>query len=239
MHPQDDVVRLLKGEGFSSGIQMPVAHRERKLVTRMDFIETMVKNRKIIHLGCADHVQSIQKKLARNKWFHKRLADCAERCLGVDISREGLEIMRRLGYEDVLLADLARDPLPAEIGSVRWDYMVMGEIVEHQDNPVAFLDAVRRKCRGVVDRFVVSAPNAFRLNNFTSALKNLEKINSDHRYWFTPYTLAKVGVRAGLEIEHFQMCQSFPPAPYQIFQRILLTRVPGLRDDVVMVFKVE
>ncbi|MDM7926579.1 MAG: hypothetical protein QUS35_11245 [bacterium] len=234
-----DIGRLMKGGDFSSGIRLPIARHEWKLRRRMDVIESMVAGKRIIHLGCADHVTSIGKKLARNKWFHKRLADRAERCLGVDIDPEGIAVMRRLGYDDAVLADLASDPLPPEVRSVRWDYMIMGEIVEHQDNPVSFLAAIREKCRGVVDRIVVSAPNAFRHSNFTSALRNAERINSDHRYWMTPYTLGKIGVRAGLEIEDFQMCQSFALPPHWIFRRMLLTFFPGLRDDIVMVFRLE
>ena len=239
MQMPNDIIRLMKGDGFSSCIRVPFAVRERRLVMRMDYIEAMVTGKQIIHLGCADHVSSIQKKLARNKWFHKRLADCAERCLGVDINPEGLEVMKRLGYEDVVLADLARDPLPAEIRSHRWDFMIMGEIVEHQDNPVSFLGAVREKCSGVVDRIVVSVPHAFRHSNFMAALGNFEDINSDHRYWFTPYTLGKIGNQAGLEIEQFQLCQSFPLSPHRIMHRLLLTFCPGLRDDIVMVFRLK
>jgi hypothetical protein len=235
----NDIVRMMKGDEFSSGIRVPIARHERRLLNRMDYIESLVIGKRIIHLGCADHVSSIQKKLARNKWFHKRLADRADRCLGVDINPEGIEAMKRLGYEDVMLADLVRDPLPPEIRSSRWDYMILGEIVEHQDNPVSFLGAIREKCRGIVDRIIVSAPHAFRHSNFTAALNNIEFINSDHRYWLTPYTLGKIGVQAGLEIENFQMCQSFQPPPHWIFRRMLLTFNPGLRDDIVMVFPLE
>ena len=229
--------QLMKGHEFSSGIRVPIARHEWRLRGRMEAIESLVAGKRIIHLGCADHVTSIQKKLARNKWFHKRLDDRAERCLGVDINAEGITVMKRLGYSDVVLADLVRDPLPREVQSTRWDYMILGEIVEHQDNPVSFLTAIREKCRGIVDRIVVSAPHAFRYSNFTSALRNVEHINSDHRYWMTPYTLGKIGVQAGLEIEDFQMCQSFDLPPHWIFRRLLLTFFPGLRDDIVMVFR--
>ncbi|MBN2201926.1 hypothetical protein JW777_08240 [bacterium] len=234
-----DIDRAMKGREFSSGIALPIARHEWKLRRRMDVVESLVAGKRIIHLGCADHVTSIEKKLARDKWFHKRLADRAERCLGVDINPEGIAVMKGLGYKDVVLADLVRDPLPREIGSTRWDYMILGEIVEHQDNPVSFLNAIREKCHGFVERIVVSAPHAFRHSNFTSALCNVERINSDHRYWMTPYTLGKIGVRAGLEIEHFQMCQSFALPPHWIFRRMLLTFFPGLRDDIVMVFRME
>lgn len=239
MKVSGELVRLMKGEGFSSGIRMPIARHEWRLRLRMEVIESMVAGKRIIHLGCADHVTTIEKKLARNKWFHKRLAGRAERCLGVDINPEGISVMKRLGYEDVVLADLILDPLPTEVRSTRWDYMVLGEILEHQDNPVSFLAAIREKCRGFVDRIIVSAPNAFRHSNFSSALRHFEHINSDHRYWLTPFTLGNIGVQAGFEIEDFRMCQSFALPPHWIFRRLLLTFFPGLRDDIVMVFRME
>jgi hypothetical protein len=235
----DDMVRFMKGDEFSSGILFRIARPENRIIYRMDYIEKLVLNRKIIHLGCADHVSSIQKKLARNKWFHKRLSDCAERCLGIDINPEGIQVMKKLGFQDVVLADILRGEVSSEIRREKWDYMVMGEILEHQDNPEVFLEMIGQRYNSFVERLVVSTPNAFRYLNFTSALRHQEKINTDHRYWFTPYTLGKIGTRAGLEIDHFQFCQSFVPPPHHLFQRILLTFFPALRDDIVMVFNLK
>jgi 2-polyprenyl-3-methyl-5-hydroxy-6-metoxy-1,4-benzoquinol methylase len=231
------IIDHLEGSVFTSGLRVRISHPERKIAFRMETIEKLVRGKRIIHLGCADHVPLIARKIRRNKWFHKRLVECTERCLGVDIDANAVGVMRTLGYTDVIVADLSVGELPGEIADVRWDFLVMGEILEHVDDPVAFLRALDRRVRRNVNRIIVSTPHAFRSDNFKAALSHVETVNSDHRYWFTPYTLAKIGARAGLHAEKFQLCQSYAPAPYRLLRRAGLVLFPGLRDTIVMVFR--
>jgi hypothetical protein len=236
MRIQDDLLRMTKGEAFSAGVKMSLSRPEPAIVFRMEYIESLIAGRTIVHLGCADHVSSIEKKLRADKWFHKRLSERAKRCLGIDIDERGIEAVHALGYRDAIRADLLTDGLPDVMKNVEWDYMVLGEILEHQDNPVHFLRGIAAICRPWVKRFIISTPNAFRSQNFISALRHVENINSDHRYWFSPYTLVKVGTAAGLFPEHFRLCQSFRPGFHRIDQKLLLRVFPAFRDCIVMVF---
>ena len=83
----------------------------------------------------------------------------------------------------------------------KWDYLVAGEIVEHLDNPVEFLRLLNERYKQRVDKIIITVPNAFRINNLTFSMKGQECINTDHRYWFTPYTICKVVHRANFVIE--------------------------------------
>lgn len=38
-------------------------------------------------------------------------------------------------------------------------------------------------------------------------LQNSETVNSDHRYWFSPYTICKLIYQAGLNVTQLQMCK--------------------------------
>ena len=80
------------------------------------------------------------------------------------------------------------------------DYIVAGEIVEHLENPVDFLKEINRIYSGYVRRIVVTVPNILYYQYMLWALKSLEHNNTDHKYWFTPYTISKVLTCAGMRV---------------------------------------
>jgi hypothetical protein len=89
----------------------------------------------------------------------------------------------------------------------RWDYILLAELLEHIDNPIDFLMKIRKKFRSNVEDIIISVPNGLSLLSFGHLLQGVEIINSDHRYLFTPYTLSKVVVKAGLEVKKIVMCK--------------------------------
>ena len=234
----DEISAYLKGDKFSNALQVKIAARGKSIPLRMDYIEGLVQGKKIIHLGCADHIPLIKQKIQKNTWFHKRLVECTNKCLGIDISREGIDyIQKELGYQDVIQCDILADEIPPQVKECHWDFIIMGEIVEHIDNPVEFLQQSKLRYAQFIDKIIISVPNAFRMENFKYVFRDLELINSDHRYWFTPYTLAKVAARAGLTIENFQFCQGHKIPRHYIISKFLAKKYPAFRDTLVMVLK--
>jgi hypothetical protein len=65
-----------------------------------------------------------------------------------------------------------------------------------------------------------------------------ELINSDHRYWFTPYTLAKVVTRAGFTSLRLGFVENGVPRSRGGIRRALKQRLlrmhPALREVLVM-----
>lgn len=238
MEFHNEISTYLKGDKFSNVLKIKISTREKYIPLRMDYIEGLVQNKNVIHLGCADHIPLIKQKIQKNTWFHKRLAECTNKCLGIDISQEGIDyIQKELGYNDVIQCDILTDEIPAQVKAEHWDFIIMGEIVEHIDNPVEFLQRTKLRYAGFIDKIIISVPNAFRIGNFKCVFKDLEHINSDHRYWFTPYTLAKVATRAGLTMENFQFCQGHKIPRHYITSKFLAKRYPAFRDTLVMVLK--
>lgn len=235
----------LTGARFSSGLRVRIAAEEAAVPDRISLLEGLVRGKAIIHLGCTDHIPLIEDKIKHGTWLHARLCGSARRCLGVDTNGEGIELLRsRFGVRDVVCGDILSDVMP-EIETARWDYIVAGEVLEHVDNPVAFLTGVRNRYSGTVARMVITVPNAFGWANLRNALRNNEYINTDHRYWFTPYTLGKIATRAGMEIHGFHLCESVP-APATPGSRLgiraramrcILARRPLLRQHVLMEVK--
>lgn len=223
----------ISGDAFSNALAFPISKRNNKLYFRDEYLMEISTSLKVLHIGCADHIPLIEDKIKKNVWLHKLLSEKASRCCGIDINEAGLEFMRQLGYIDVVNVNIETEELTQSITSEKWDLVILGEILEHVNNPVLFLQNIKNKLKVCADKLVITAPSALRLNNFKKAIKHQELINSDHRYWFTPYTLAKVGYEAGLTVSSFQMCNSYRPGLVNTF---ILKRYPALCETIIMSF---
>lgn len=234
---------FLKGTDFSNGLKIQIATRNDIAMDRLTLLEKLWSENKIIHLGCADHLPLIEMKIKKNIWLHARLCRVSKRCLGIDLDRSGVDFIRQtLGYEDVLFLDITKEDSDL-IKEEKWDFIVLREVLEHIDNPVEFLGAIREKYKDVIKKMIITVPNAFSFSNFKQALFNKEVINTDHRYWFTPYTLAKVVTMSGARPEEFYFCNYFPDNLsikdllniHGIIERAILRVFPALRPTIVMV----
>ena len=226
----------LSGSKFSGGLVVECKDsKDKQIIYRLDCLEKLTKNKKVIHVGCVDHLPLIEKKIDENTWLHKRLDKVATKCLGIDINQEGLDFLRhKLGYQDVYQMDIINDSMISQISGEKWDFLILGEILEHVDDPTLFLKKLKANFKDHCDSIIITVPNAFKLVNFRRALKHEEFINTDHRFWFTPFTLAKVCVGAGLNIDGFELVLDKPVGLRRILKKILVSRYPMLRDIIVM-----
>jgi len=233
MQLDNQLLKYLKGECFSSGCCFKL-HGEFNERSRLTYIQNVVKDATVLHIGCVDHTQALLKhKLASGVWLHKLLMDSATLCAGVDINEVGVKFLsEEMKIPDVYCGNVLEDEIPG-VNDRQWDYVILGEILEHVDNPVHFMETLRQRPGLQTSKFIITVPNAFFYKNFKKALKQYENTNSDHRYWFTAYTLSKVLVMAGYEVVDIQLTQDrgfkfFPPIPW-----FLLSRYPLLRSKVV------
>lgn len=230
-----DVIPYIQGEKFSNGLNVTISAREPEVPERMSFVEKLIEGKNVIHFGCVDHLETIESKLKLNTWFHKRLTEKAAQCAGIDINSQGIDYIRKLGYKDVYCMDIINDELPQELSGQKWDYLILGEILEHVDNPVTFLSAIKTKYSSIASKIIITVPYAFRLSNFKKILKHKEFINTDHRFWFTPYTLAKLVSCSQMAVESFYFVQSYKLSRYSLINKFLLKRYPGLRDTLILI----
>jgi 16S rRNA G966 N2-methylase RsmD len=105
-----------------------------------------------------------------------------------------------------------------------FDFAVLGEILEHVNDPVCFLKRIKNNLQNICTKIIITVPNALRFRRVSDKLKganltHVEAINSDHRYWFTPYTIAKVCVEAGVYPEELLFCD--PPYISNLLKRRL------------------
>jgi hypothetical protein len=200
MKLDEQSLEYLHGKKFSNSLIVPYTYRQ-PIPNRVDFLTSLAEGKRVIHLGCLDHLPLIDEKIRRGQWLHKRLTDSASECLGVDIDEETKKyVEQKHGFRNIVLGDFTLSKL-SEIAASSWDMAILGEILEHIDNPVSYLEAIRTLYSGNIRQIIITVPNAWTQTTLRMAKRSAEIINSDHRYWFTPYTLAKVIVRAGMAID--------------------------------------
>lgn len=206
----DDIKLFLKGKLFSNALKFKVG--EIPLRTRLDILTELVTDKKILHLGCSDHLDLIKQKILNGTWLHKILTEKSSECIGVDINEESISYIKtNLQYYNVHCFDfISQSNEVKKLINDKIDYIILGEILEHVNNPVEFLKEIKKRYKDIIDKIVITVPNAFRYENFIFANNSEECINSDHRYWFTPYTILKVMNEAGIDTENnILMCSGF------------------------------
>lgn len=211
---------FLADKKFNEGLKVWLEFdNERK--TRIQKITELSTNKKVIHVGCVDHMPIIEEKIKNNTWLHKLVTDVASDCIGVDINKEGIDYMRKIGYSNAYYTDLMQPTLP-EILNKKWDYMILGEILEHVDNPCDFLKTLNKLYNNCVENIIISVPNAFCYYNFRNIQQGFEMINSDHRSTFSTYTLNKI-----LYIAGFRLNEIFYVDPIYKFHHKVINKMTG------------
>jgi hypothetical protein len=232
-----EILSYIEGEKFSDTFPVKVEQKE-IIQDRMEFIEEIIRGKRVLHIGCLDHVPLVQSRIEKGRWFHALLTQSSSECLGIDINQQGIDLLRTdLGIVNIHYGDVTANQLIPAITKQQWDYAVFGEIIEHIDNPVLFLKEFINNYGDHVNSVIITVPNAFKASNLRMAFKSMEVINSDHRYWFTPYTIWKVVERAGLSVERIQMCKFDTTGNFlrDTVRNFILRRRPLLAEDIVVI----
>ena len=199
---------------------------------RVDRLMALCRDKKVLHVGCCDHLDLIRSKVAQGVYLHQNLCKVASRCVGLDISEPGVALLHELGFPEVYLPNAvpnaAPDSVPDDPLSADFDICLLADVIEHVGDVVGFLQSMRRY------RFktlVVATPNAFRLRNF---LGRGELINTDHRYWFSPYTLCKVITDAGYLPQQVELTHSDFVSRKGALAARVLDFLPKHRDTLIV-----
>ena len=184
----------------------------------------MLETKKILHIGFADHLDLIDKRMKDGTWFHSHVMNAAKEAFGLDMDCTAVEYIKR-SYNVPNIYCGSVENVPKELDK-EWDVVLIPEVIEHVDNPVTFLKSVKDNLR--FKELVITAPNALSFRNFVRAKSNLEQINSDHRYWFTPYTLAKILTISGFNVVEIRMMERSMPSikkcRFSIFKTTIVIR---------------
>ena len=206
---------FLSGATFSNAHRFELGNAGRA-PRRVERLVELCRGQRVLHVGCCDHLDLIRAKVPQGVYLHQQLSAVASRCVGMDINPEGIALLHELGFPEVFTPDTVPDD--------DFDLCLLGDVIEHVGDVATFLKSMARYR---FERLVVATPNAFRLRNF---LSRGELINTDHRYWFSPFTLGKVAHDAGWRLESFHYIDS----PFTRGMRgMIQSRYPMLRETLV------
>lgn len=219
MDLSDSTLAYLRGERFSAGERFDLGNRGPAL-RRGERLVALARGQRVLHVGCCDHAALVADKIRSGIYLHKNLCEAASSCVGVDTNVLGLEQLRALGFIDVY----EPDAVPPQ----DFDICLAPDVIEHVGDPVSFLRGLRRYR---FERLIVSTPNVFRWRN---ALPGGERINTDHRFWFSPYTLCKVLVDAGYRPTRVELCHGDFVSWRGALAAHVLGRVPRWRETLIV-----
>lgn len=193
----------LNGGKFSNAYHMKL--RENILYDRLTAIIRLTEGKRVLHVGCCDHIPLIEGKRKKQEWLHGLLDASCRLVVGVDIEQEAVDYVnsRRYSKYPVYCLDITAPGAMCKLPKYEFDFVILGEIVEHVNNPVYFLESLKRNLDlyGFTGKYIITVPNALSMPRNGSFRQGIEVVNSDHKYWFTPYTISKVMAEAGIKPE--------------------------------------
>jgi hypothetical protein len=219
MDLSETTLAYLRGERFSAGAHFDLGNRGPAL-RRIDRLVELARGRRVLHIGCCDHAPLVADKIARGIYLHKNLCDVASACVGADTNADGVQQLRQLGFAEVYG--------PADVPAQDFDICLAPDVIEHVGDPVSFLRGLRQYR---FERLVIATPNVFRWRN---ALPGGECVNTDHRFWFSPFTLCKVLVDAGYRPTQLELCHGDFCTWRGALAARLLGRVPRWRETLIV-----
>jgi hypothetical protein len=167
----------------------------------------------LLNIGIGSSPTKIKSQLKENKFLYDVLYHNFNNMMGVDNNEETINIMKELKYKNVFYADIVSPKTKAMAATFfeETSYVILlADKLEHAENPVTFLKQIIRAYGNKNNKFVISVPNVYayqRVLRMTE--KGIETVNVDHKYMFSPMTILKVCVTAGLIPERIEFAGYF------------------------------
>ncbi len=186
-------------------------------VERVAFIANLCRDKNVLDIGCLD--ETAVKKQGTDDWLHRRIARVANTVLGVDSSSTlpdgGLVTgpNARIVKGDGLSPNLSADEERAV------EVIVAGEFIEHLENPLAFIRAMKAKFTGRL--LILSTPNGVAFANALLGTVGREAQHPDHLLTSTFKTLNMLCKRAE--------CSSWEIIPYRFYATEMLLDSKGVK----------
>ncbi|MCU0750853.1 MAG: methyltransferase domain-containing protein [Akkermansiaceae bacterium] len=176
-----------------------------KYLPKHELILSRCAGKSILHLGCVgNNDYSTEHKVAASpSTLHMKLS-AASRVTGVDISADAVEEYKRNGIcDNILVGDVE------ELGKLNlrpeFDWVVVGDLIEHLSNPGRMLDGVRALCRSDT-RVMLTTPHAFGLAPFLRHFRGRFREGLQHVMTFNEQNLGNLVRRHCFRIEETGTC---------------------------------
>lgn len=164
-----------------------------------DFLKEFVEGREVLDIGIVEHDLG---HMGSPDWKHAKIARWSRSCLGIDILEDELEVLRGRGYEVARMDATSRRFLGR-----RFERIVIGDVIEHVDDPVSLLRFARRHLR-LSGRILVTTPNPYWVLFLWESLRTGTYVaNADHVRWVSPTMALELARRADLRLDSYWQYQ--------------------------------
>lgn len=180
---------------------VPTRLPKTRAVDRIQYLCAQVVGKRVIHVGFGGATAAQEHEALSAFWLHGQIAGVAAGLVGIDIDERGVEAARALGYE-AYAADCADARQLRRLGIQRSEVVLAGEVIEHMEEPGAFLDAMHELV-APGGRLILTTPNAASLLNPLAAMGRYELINPTHVAVYSWYTLTNILDHHGWEVREF------------------------------------
>lgn len=175
-----------------------------KLVQRVDFIKDLCAGKNVLHLGCANYPYTTE-SIENDMLLHFDIEKIAGELYGFDFDQAGLDILAKLGRNNLYRADLEKlDEVPL---TKTFDVIVAGEMIEHLNNVGLFLDGIKRFMTKD-SRLLLTTINAYCGMRFIQygvrgKRGRQEPVHPDHVAYYSYSTLSVLLQRHALTVDEF------------------------------------
>jgi SAM-dependent methyltransferase len=159
------------------------------------FLLDFVRDHSVLDIGVVAHTIE---HTHDPRWRHQLIKDAAASVVGVDVLEEPVMQLQQRGY-DVRVVDATSN---VDLGA-RFERVVIGDVIEHVDDPVALLRFAQRhlKPRGQI---LCSTPNPTYIGTILQGIREgVVIVNAEHVTWITPSMAAELAGRAGLRLASY------------------------------------
>jgi 2-polyprenyl-3-methyl-5-hydroxy-6-metoxy-1,4-benzoquinol methylase len=183
----------------------------------LSFTSTFVAGHDVLDIGVVAHTFE---RTESPEWKHAVIIRSAKSVVGIDILEEPVNLLREQGY-DIRLVDATGDE---DLGQ-RFSRIVIGDVIEHVENPVALLKFAKRHLQPD-GKILCSTPNPMFIANIYSGIKTGWYIpNADHTSWISPTMALEIAHRAGVSLSEIWHIRGVGTT---ISRRIFIKLVEGL-----------
>lgn len=161
-----------------------------------NYINSKVSSKKVLEIGgLGDFIE--YSKQDYQEWRHKRLVEHASSVCGVDINKEGIELVSKSGF-DYNFLNLEFTSVDNELG--KFDSILLLDVIEHLNNIGTSLDNIKQFMTDDAE-LIVSTPNPMAMNNIVRVLLG-KKPNTlaDHTVWLDETNMRQLAERYDYDI---------------------------------------
>jgi len=209
---------------------------------RLDFKDDLIlrlcKDKNVLHIGAADYPFHLE-KAKNNELLHQKLARTAKHVLGLDNNDESINELKRFGITNIKKADIMH-PLNFKPGE--FDVIILGDVIEHLENPGIALSNVRKIMNKGTD-LVVTTPNCYCYFNIANIFRKKENVHADHFFWTSRQTMKQLFGHLGFRIISFRYVnfgayRDIKTIRGRLFYHLFLKHIKKIRATLFFVLRI-